>query len=108
MLMSSGFRRKQILRSLILSLHCQTSVSRNKKEIHGLGSFTIPLFTEIQIDASVVFLAGIQNCCSTLYYKLSFSNSKLLVFLLKDRCFLTKPILKFRRADLLYKHPAED
>lgn len=61
MLVSSGFGRKQTLRSRILNLHCQTetSMSRNKQEIHGLDSFIIPLFIEIQRDASVVFLAGV-------------------------------------------------
>jgi len=74
MFVSSGFGRKQTPRSMVLSLHCQTetSKSRNKHDINGLDSSIIPLFIEIQIDASVVFLAGVLTLLLYFYYSTGF------------------------------------
>lgn len=83
-------------------------MSRNKKEIHGPDSFISPFGIEIQISAAAVFFAGEKHYCCTSYYKFVFSNGRFLAFLLKGRCFLNEPILKFRAADLLYKRSAKD
>lgn len=58
-LASSFCGRKQTLRCMIPKLHCQTEthMSRNKQEIHGPDCLISPLFAEIQISATVVFLA---------------------------------------------------
>lgn len=48
----------------------------------GFDSLTVPLLTEIQRHASVVFLAGVLQYCCASYCKLGFSNGRCFVFLL--------------------------